>query len=84
VLESLRTTKGRVGSAILTSLIIVALAVGFKLPIAIMPALFVPVWLSLFASGEPVSPPSRRLMLLSLAGGIALLAAIGVAIFAFA
>ncbi len=84
MLESPRITKGRVVIALLTSLIIVVLAVVFKLPMAIMPALFVPVWLSVFASGEPVSPPGRRLMALALAGGLAMLAIVGVVIFAFA
>ncbi len=84
MLESLRKTKSRVGIALLTSLVIVVLAVGFKLPFAIMPALFVPVWLSVFATGEPVSPPARRPMPLALAGGLAMLAIVGVIIFAFA
>jgi len=50
--ESLRTTNGRVGIALLTSLVIVVLAVVLELPIAILPALFVPVWVSILASGR--------------------------------
>ncbi len=81
MLESLRTTRGRVGIALLMSLAIAVFAVLFSLPIAIVPALFVPVWVSVFASREPAAPPGVRMMLVFSAGGLAILTGVGILIF---
>jgi len=80
VLESLSTTRGRVGLALLTSLVIVVLAVLFRDALLILPLLLVPVWVSVFAPREPVSPPAKRLMLV-LIGGLLSLAGLGVLAF---
>jgi hypothetical protein len=80
VLESLKTTRGRVGLAFLTSLVIVVPAVLLRFPLAIVPALLVAPWVPVFASREPVSPPARQLMLV-LTGGLAMLAGGGALIF---
>jgi hypothetical protein len=84
VLESLRTTRGRVGIAVLMSLVLVVVSMVFEFPIAIVPALLVPFWIPVFAQEEPVSPPARRLMLVLLAGGLAMLAGVGALIFVVA
>jgi ABC-type phosphate transport system permease subunit len=80
VLEYLRTTRGRIGSALLASLVLVALAVVMKFPLAIVPALLVPVWVSAFAGREADSHVAER-WLLVLTGGLALLAGLGVLVF---
>jgi hypothetical protein len=81
VLEFLRTTRGRAGVALLMSLGVVALVlIPFREALPILPALLVAVWVSVFASREPVSPPAKRLMLV-LAGGLAMLAGLGVLAF---
>jgi len=80
VLEFLRTTRGRVGVALLASLVVVALAVLFEFPLPILPAILVPVWISVFAAREPVSPPAKRLTVV-LAGGLVMLAGLGLLAF---
>jgi hypothetical protein len=78
VLDFLRTTKGRVGLALVTSLVVVALALfSFREALPIVPAGLVAVWVSVFASREPVSPPATRLMLV-LAGVLGVFAGLGV------
>jgi hypothetical protein len=78
VLDFLRTTKGRVGLALLTSLGVVALAlVPFREALPILPVLLVPVWVSVFTPQEPVSPPAKRLMLV-LTGALGVFAGLGV------
>ncbi len=77
----LTTTRGRVGVALLTSLVVVALAaVVLTDALPILPAALVAVWVPVFAPREPVSPPAKRLMLV-LAGGLAMLAGLGVLAF---
>ena len=83
MLEFLGTTRGRIGAAFLTSLVVVALAVLLKYPLPILPALLVAVWVPVYAQREPISPPARRLMLV-LAGGLAVLAGLGVLVFVLA
>jgi len=79
--QFLRTTRARVGAAVLTSLIIVALAlVPFREALPILPALVVAVWVSIFAAREPVSPPAKRLMLV-LTGVLGVFAGLGVLAF---
>jgi len=80
MLEFLRTTRGRVGLALLMSLGVVALALVFTDALPILPAGLVAVWVAVFASREPVSPPGRRLILV-LTGGLAMLAGLGVLAF---
>ena len=80
MLEFLSTTRGRVGVALLMSLGVVALALVLTDALLILPLLLVPVWVSVFAPREPVSPPAKRLMLV-LAGGLAMLAGLGVLAF---
>jgi hypothetical protein len=81
VLEFLSTTRGRVGVGLLMSLGVVALVlVPFREALPILPVLLVTVWVSVFATREPVSPPAKRLMLV-LAGGLAMLAGLGVLAF---
>jgi hypothetical protein len=80
VLDFLRTTRGRVGAALLTSLVVVAFAVLLEFPLPILPAALVAVWICVFAPREPVSPPAKRLTLV-LAGGLVMLAGLGVLAF---
>jgi hypothetical protein len=81
VLEFLRTTRGRVGVALLMSLGVAALVlVPFREALPILPGLLAAVWISVFASREPVSPPAKRLMLV-LVGGLVMLAGLGVLAF---
>jgi hypothetical protein len=80
VLEFLRTTRGRIGAALLTSLVVVALAVLLKHPLPILPALLVAVWVPVYAPQVPDTPLARRLLLVS-AGGLAVLAGLGVFVF---
>ena len=81
MLEFLRTTRGRVGVGLLMSLGVVALVlVPFREALPILPGLLVAVWVSVFASREPVSPPAKRLTLV-LAGGLVMLAGLGVLAF---
>jgi hypothetical protein len=78
VLESLSTTRGRVGVALLMSLGVVALVlIPFREALPILPAALAAVWISVFASREPVSPPAKRLALV-LAGVLVMLAGLGV------
>jgi len=84
MLSFLTTTRGRVGVALLTSLVVVALAlVVFTDALPILPAALVAVWVPVFTPREPVSPPARRLMLV-LTGGLAVLAGVGVFVFVLA
>ena len=81
MLESLRTTRGRVGLAVLTSLVVVALAlVPFREALPILPVLLAVVWASVFTPREPVSPPAKRLMLV-LTGVLGVFAGLGVLAF---
>jgi hypothetical protein len=80
----LPTTRGRVGAALLTSLVVVALALFvFTDAIPILPAALVAVWIPVFTPREPVSPPARRLMLV-LTGVLGVLAGLGVLAFVLA
>ena len=81
MLESLRTTKGRVGFALLTSLVVVALALfSFREALPIVPAGLVAVWVPVFAAREPVSLSAARLMLV-LTGVLGVFAGLGVLVF---
>ena len=81
MLTFLTTTRGRVGIALLTSLVVVALAlVVFRDALPILPAALVAVWVSVFTPRQPVVPPARRLMLV-LTGVLGLLAGLGVLAF---
>ncbi len=81
MLEVLTSTRGRVGAALLTSLVVVALALTFfKDALPIVPAGLVAVWVPVFAPREPVSPPAKRLMLV-LTGVLTALAGLGVLVF---
>jgi hypothetical protein len=81
MLESLKTTRGRAGLALLTSLVIVALVlVPFREALPILPALLVAVWVPVFTPREPVSSPAKRLMLV-LTGVLGVFAGLGVLAF---
>lgn len=81
MLSFLTSTRGRVGAALLTSLVVVALALTlFKDALPVVPAGLVAVWLPLFAPREPVSPPAKRLMLV-LTGVLIALAGVGTLVF---
>jgi hypothetical protein len=62
------------------SLIVVALAVLLKYPLPILPALLAAVWVPVYVQREPMAPPAMRLILV-LAGGLAVLAGLGVFVF---
>jgi hypothetical protein len=80
-LDFLRTTKGRIGLALLTSLVIVALVlVPFRDALPILPALLVALWVSVITPQEPISPPAKRLMLV-LTGVLGVFAGLGVLAF---
>jgi hypothetical protein len=76
----LRTTRGRVAAALLTSLAVVALALVFTDALPILPAGLIAVWVPVFAPREPVSPPAKRLMLV-LTGVLTALAGVGLLVF---
>jgi len=79
--EYLRTTRGRVWFALLISLVTVALAlIRYRETLPILPALLVAVWVSVFATREPLSPPAKRLMLV-LTGVLGVFAGLGVLAF---
>ncbi len=80
MLQFLRTTRGRFGAALLTSLVVVALAVLLKHPLPILPALLAAVWVPVYAPQTSDTPLARRLLLVS-AGGLAVLAGVGVFVF---
>jgi hypothetical protein len=80
MLEFLRTTTGRITAALLTSLVVVVLAVLFKYPLPILPALLVAVWVPVYAPQTAVTPLARRL-LLACAGGLTAFAGVGVLVF---
>ncbi len=67
----------------MTSLVVVALAVLLKFPLAILPALLAAAWVPVYVQRQPVAPPAVRLMLV-LAGGLAVLAGLGVFVFVLA
>jgi hypothetical protein len=79
-LEFLRTTRARVGAALLTSLVVVALAVLLKYPLPIVPAILVAVWMPVYAPRVNDTPLTRRLLLASV-GGLGVLAGVGVLVF---
>lgn len=83
MMQSLRTTRGRVGAALFVSLAVVALALVFTEALPVLPAALVAVWVPLFAPREPVAPPAKRLMLV-LTGVLGLLAGVGVLVFVLA
>jgi hypothetical protein len=68
------------GAALLTSLVVVALAILLEFPLPIVPALLVAVWVPVYAPREPVSPLKTRLLLVS-AGGLVVLAGVGMLVF---
>lgn len=72
MLNLLKTTKGRIGITVVTSIVITVIWFSFKLPIAILPAVLVPQWIPIFVSGqgELISSRSRRRLLLALAVGV--------------
>jgi hypothetical protein len=70
-------------AALFTSLVVVALAVLLKFPLPILPALLVAVWVPVYAPREPVSPLATRLLLVS-AGGLVVLAGVGMLVFVLA
>lgn len=81
MLEFLRTTRGRVGAAVVTSLVIVVLVLfPFREALPILPVLLVSVWVTVFTPQEPVSPPAKRLMLV-LTGVLGVFAGLGVLAF---
>jgi len=84
MLSFLRTKRGRVGIALLLSLVAVSLTlVVFTDALPVLPAALVAVWMPLFAAREPVVPPARRLMLV-LTGVLGVLAGVGVLVFVVA
>ena len=81
MLFKLRSTRGRIGITVAISIVMIGLWFRFEMPIAILPALLTPVWITLFASkqGAPVSASGKRLMFFALAIGVlALLIIVGV------
>ena len=84
MVQFLMTTRGRAGAALLTSLVVVALALFvFTDALPILPAALVAAWVPVFTPREPVSPPARRLMLV-LTGVLGVLAGVGVLVFVLA
>lgn len=83
MLEFLATARGRIAFSLLMSLVVAVLAVLLKYPLPILPALLVAVWVPVYAAREPVSPLVVRLLLVS-AGGLAVLAGLGVFVFVLA
>lgn len=78
MLESSGTARGRVGLALLTSLIVVVLSVLlFRDALPILPALLVAVWVPVYARPQPAA---RRVMLV-LSGALIFLAGLGVLVF---
>jgi len=83
MLKSLRTTRGRIVIAFVASIALAVLWFAFEMPIAILPALMIPLWIPLFARQEgPISPGTRRFMLASVWLG-ALILAVGILIYVF-
>lgn len=75
MLDSLKTTKGRIIIGALTSAVFVVLWFVYELPIAIMPALLVPIWIPVFSrQQEAVSPGTKRFLLASVFVGMLLFA----------
>ena len=75
MLIKLRSTRGRIGITAALSIVLIGLWFRFEMPIAILPALLTPVWITLFASKQeaPVSTSDKRLMFLALAIGVLVL-----------
>lgn len=82
MLDLLKTTRGRVGLAIITSIVVTVIWFSFELSIAILPAVLVPLWIPIFAlgQGEPISFHRRTRMYLALAIGVLTLL-IGIRVF---
>jgi hypothetical protein len=75
MLIKLRSTRGRIGITVAISIVMIGLWFRFEMPIAILPALLTPVWITLFASkqGALVSASDKRLMGFALAIGVLVL-----------
>lgn len=80
MVEFLRSTKGRVAAALVTSLVVIAAVLVMTDALPILPAALVAVWVPVFATQQRVEPFARRLMLV-LAGALAALAGLGVLAF---
>ena len=81
MLKSLKSPKGQIFVTVVASIVMIVLWLSYDLPIAILPALFVPMWIPIFSmSGEPASASSRRNLFLSLAIGVFVLA-MGIGVF---
>ncbi len=80
MVEFLRSTKGRVAAALVTSLAVIGAAMVMTDALPILPAALVAVWVPVFATQHRVEPPARWLMLV-LTGALAALAGLGVLAF---
>lgn len=80
VLEYLRTTRGRIAAAIVTSLVVVVFAILLDVPFPVLPGILAAVWVPAFARLEADWHGAGR-WLLVLAGGLVLLAGLGVLAF---
>lgn len=76
MLDFLRTTRGRVAAALVTSLAVIAAALVMTDALPILPAALVAVWVPVFGSQRRVEPAARRLLLV-LAGALAVLTGVG-------
>ncbi|MAG37305.1 MAG: hypothetical protein CL878_13810 [Dehalococcoidia bacterium] len=83
MLQSLRTTSGRIIIAVVATSILVALWWAYDMSIAILPAVVMPFWIALFVrQEEPVSPRARRFMLVSVGVGVLMLL-VGITIYLY-
>ena len=78
-----RTGRGRVAVLVPLTLLLVGLWLTFDLPLAVVPAVTVPIWAAQFADGD-LSPVARRRLAIAMlvAGALFLVTlALGVAVF---
>jgi|TARA_Y100000310_G_scaffold320654_1_gene377319 hypothetical protein len=81
MLQSLRTTKGRIFIAFVTSVVFAVLWIAYELPVAILPAILSGLWIPMFAKrNEPVSPRLKVWLWAALGVGVL---SLGVAIMVF-
>ncbi len=78
-MASMRTRRGRVAIAIVSSLVLTAVWMSFEGTIGILPAVMVPLWIPVFMEERkhPVSRRAALLMMGSVLVGTILLAALG-------
>ncbi|HSR31219.1 MAG TPA: hypothetical protein VLY63_11695 [Anaerolineae bacterium] len=77
MLDFLRTTQGRIGVAVLTSLAVVAFALVFTDALPVLPLALFLLWMPVYKPRVSDTPPATR-FLLALAGLLAVLAGVGV------